>query len=219
MDGTPVLVTPPAQEPVTLADVKAWARVATSADDALLTAILTAARLHVEQIAGLALLTQTWDYWLDMFPYGGLSPLRWTYGSPYAASVPRWTYAFPSGEIALPYAPLQTVSFVKYVDDTGATATLDPSLYQVDATRLPGRIVPAYGQTWPVARSQPNAVQVEYVAGYGAASTNVPEPLKQAIKVLAATMYEQREATVEAVLQDVPLVFLQLVNAYRVWWL
>lgn len=221
MDGSAVLVTPPAAEPVTLAEAKLWARVDTSytTDDALITALITAARQHIETIACRALITQTWDYFLDCFPYGGLSPLRWTYGSPFAASVPRWTQAFPSGELALPYPTLQSVTFLKYTDDTGTVQTLDPTLYQVDTARIPGRIVPAYGQVWPTARAQPNAVQVRFQSGFGASGSSVPEPLKDAIKVLVATWYGQRETLAPGTIGTIPAVLDVLINQYRVYWL
>lgn len=218
-DGTAVLVTGPTSEPVTLADLKNWARVSTTADDDLLAAVLTAARLHVEEITGRALITQTWDYFLDYFPYGGLYPLRYTYGSPYAAMVPRYSLAFPSGDLSIPRHPVQSVTYLKYVADDGTLTTLDPSFYQVDLNRIPARILPSYGNIWPVARAVPNAVNVRYVAGFGNTRDLVPAPLSQAIKVLAATMYEQREAHVEAALQAVPLVFDRLIDQYKVFWL
>jgi hypothetical protein len=218
-DGSRVLVTPPAAEPVDVAELKDWVRVVTEADDELLAGCVIAARFHVEQITGRALITQTWDYFCDTFPYGGYYPLRFAFATPFFSTVPRLSPGFPSGELALPWAPAQSVTFVKYLDGTGATQTLDPTLYQFDGNRIPGRILPAYGQVWPVTRLQPNAVQVRYVAGFGANPTDVPEPLRQAIKVLVAAMYENREAVAAQALQSVDFAFHALIAQYRVFWL
>lgn len=54
------LLTPPAAEPLSLAEAKAQARVEHDAEDALFTRLIAAARRYVEQACGLALVTQTW---------------------------------------------------------------------------------------------------------------------------------------------------------------
>lgn len=192
MDGTLELITAPASEPVTVIEAKAWARVTTDEDDSLIDALTSTARAHVEELTGRALLTQTWDYWLDRFP---------------------------CGELAVPRPLLRTVTYIKYIDQSGALITLDSSKYTVDAKRIPGRIVPSYGNVWPSARGVPNAINVRFDAGFGAASESVPLQLRQAILVLVATLYEQREHLTEAALQDVPVAFWQLINQHRVWWL
>ena len=62
------LITPPAVEPVTLADAKAHLKVDTTDDDALITALITAARARAEWHTGRALITQSWTLWLDAWP-------------------------------------------------------------------------------------------------------------------------------------------------------
>ena len=222
MEGTLSLVTAPTQEPVTITEAKSWARIPYDDDDELVEGMLLAAREHVEQILGRALLTQTWDYFLDTFPFGGLAPLRYTYGSPYAVAVPRLNASYPSGEMSVPRPKLQSVTWLNYVDgDTMQLVTLDPSQYTVDPYRVPARIVPAYGLVWPAALSVPNTINLRFVAGYGDTPEMVPNRIRQAIKVLVATMYEQRESVAENALNDVPQAFWNLINQDddRVWWL
>jgi hypothetical protein len=57
---TSTLIAGPGAEPVTLAAAKAFCRIDAGDDDALVTALIAAARLHVEGLIGRALITQTW---------------------------------------------------------------------------------------------------------------------------------------------------------------
>lgn len=195
MDGSLVIVTPPAAEPVTLQEAKDWCRGPTSADDTLITALITSARRYVEKVTSRALITQTWDYFLDGFP---------------CRSIP-----FPRG------TPLQSVTSVKYTDPlTGNQLTLNAGLYTVNIKKEPGLVVPSYGNVWPTPKCVENAVEIRFVAGYGASGSAVPEELKQAIKVLIASMYANREhITTDGAPTQIPAAFENLINEYRIWWL
>jgi hypothetical protein len=57
---TSYLIAGPGEEPVSLAEAKAFARIDGSDEDALVSALIAAARLHVESLTGRALVTQTW---------------------------------------------------------------------------------------------------------------------------------------------------------------
>ena len=57
---TSYLIAGPGEEPVTLAEAKAFARIDGDDEDALVAALIAAARLHVESLTGRALVTQTW---------------------------------------------------------------------------------------------------------------------------------------------------------------
>lgn len=183
------LVTGPAVEPVTLAEAKAHLRVTGTDEDALVSALIVAARSFAEECTGRAFVTQTWDYVLD---------------------------AFPCAAFELPKAPLQSVTSVSYVDTDGATQTLDSGLYKVDAITDPGRIAPAYGETWPSTRAEENAVTIRFVAGYGLAAA-VPQPIKQALLLMTGQQFEHREATAEGSWSRLPLGVDALLGLYRVF--
>ncbi|WP_114010189.1 head-tail connector protein [Cohaesibacter intestini] len=59
------LLTPPQIEPVSLSDIKAYLKIDHSEEDDLLRAFLTSARIHLEQLIGQHLITQTWRVILD----------------------------------------------------------------------------------------------------------------------------------------------------------
>lgn len=148
----------------------------TTADPELVNWI-TAARQYCETFTHRAFITQTWDLAQDVFP-GGFDSL--------------W----------IPKPPLVSVTSVSYVDQPGVTQTWSASLYTVDAPVGPearkGRLYPAYLQIYPVTRAIENAVTVRFVAGYGAAASSVPAPIKAAMKLLIGNWWMNREAAVIA---------------------
>ena len=65
------------------------------------------------------------------------------------------------------------------------------TVYSVDTTSEPGLITLAYSQSWPTVRSIHHAIEIIYIAGYGAAA-NVPEEVKSAMKMILGNLYEHR---------------------------
>ena len=65
---TSTLIAGPGEEPVTLADAKAFCRIDSSDEDALVSALIAAARLQVESLTGRALVTQTWRLTMTCAP-------------------------------------------------------------------------------------------------------------------------------------------------------
>ena len=168
------VVTGPTEEPVTLQEAKDHLRVDVASDDTLVQRLIADAREWAERFTRRALVTQTWRLWLDEFPDG-----PGTYGP----------------AIVLPGGKVQSVSSVKYIDAAGVLQTLAGAEYALVAKdpQKPAQLVPAYGKAWPGTRGEPNAVQVEYVTGYGAAAA-VPAIVRQAILLHVGWHYENREA-------------------------
>ena len=92
-----ILITPPAAEPVTLSETKAWLRVDTNDEDSTIATLISAGRVLVEQATRRALVTQSWRIILDAWPNAGADGSR-TLLSLRPASLP--------AEIALPLAPV-----------------------------------------------------------------------------------------------------------------
>jgi len=199
------LLTPPGSEPVTRDEAKQHTRIEFDNDNALFDSLLTTARRYVERTQNRTLMTATWQATFDHFPYGsGLVDVQRSSINGYLGrrnQQPRWP---DWTSFRIPRPPLQSVTSIVYIDMNGNTQTLDPSLYLVDATQDPGRINPAYAQSWPIARQMLNAITITFVAGYGAASA-IPEAYKTAIKMLVTHWYRNREAVSYANLAELPL--------------
>lgn len=161
------LVTPPAEEPISLAEAKAHLRVTFSDDDSLITRAITAARQTFEEATYRQLVTATWDLKLDRFPR-------------------------QRAPILVPRAPLASVTSIKYTDTAGAEQTINAANYRVSAGRQPGQIARAFAYAWPTPLNEPDVVAIRFVAGYGGAA-DVPAAIKEALLLLVGQYYEFRE--------------------------
>ena len=195
---THTLITAPSTEPVTIAEARAHLRLDTSGsppshpDDALVTALITAARQHIESVTGRALITQTWELRADQFIDG----------------------------YELPKAPAASITSVTYIDLAGATQTLSSTQYELIAdagpNAQPGRLIPTYLAIWPSSRGHVDDVRIRYVAGYGNGAA-VPAPLKAALLLLVAHLHENREASAPAALAQLPFGVQALLAPHQVF--
>ncbi|HVW36055.1 MAG TPA: head-tail connector protein [Pirellulales bacterium] len=214
------LVTPPAAEPVTLAEAKLHARINLTDDDDLVSALIVAARRYCEAFTRRQFVTATWNMVLDTFPSRTFPTGMFQTGTFPTGSYPIGTFpggTFPLGAlynwaITLPLPPVQAVNSITYLDSAGDLQTLAPSQYVVDVTGEPARLTPQYGFVWPITRWQVGSVTVQFTAGYGTAA-DVPETVKAAIKLLVAHWYEHREAVSDKTMASVPLAVESLLLA------
>lgn len=183
------LITPPASEPVTLDEAKAYARVSDAADDDLITTLIKAARERVEAITWRAIMPQTWALTLTGFP----------------------------DRLRLPYPPFQSVSAVRYFDETGIQRVLGSSIYRVDPDDDSAIIGLAVDQDWPELDSdRPYPVTLEYIAGYADAAS-VPDSIKIATKIIVTHLFNNRELVIVGTsASPMPFSADALLNPYRV---
>lgn len=196
------LVTPPAVEPVTLAEAKAFLRLEITDDDSLVTSLITVARQRCETMLRRAFITQTWDVFLDGWPYGGgyyyrdiRSMMRGATGWPYSGGgmgIPNWLPLGGGVPIEIPRPKLQSVSTITYLDSAGKSQILDPTQYTLHSG-TPGTIRPAINATWPSTFPTFEAVTIRVVVGYGDTGASVPECVKLGIKLLVSHYYENRD--------------------------
>lgn len=182
------LVAAPVEEPVTITELKTHLRLSGSDEDTYLTALIIEARTTIEDRLNIAMVDQTWemaldnwgrgdDYWWDGVRDGAMGDL-FAPNANTSVGLPRW--------------PLSSVTSVKTYDEASAeTIVTIATTFDIDTYRTPGRLTLKSGSTWPVATRANNAIIIRYVAGYGDAS-DVPAPLKRAVRQLAAYMYEHR---------------------------
>jgi uncharacterized phiE125 gp8 family phage protein len=182
------LIIAPESEPVTLDEAKAHLKVNLGDEDALITALITVSRQWAENFMGRAVLSQTWDYFLD---------------------------GFASDCIELPLPPLISVTSVKYIDNNGATQTLATTEYEVDTAAEPGIVRLGFGKSWPGTRPKANAVIVRFVAGY-AGVNSLPGPIKSACLLVIGELYERREhGIIASQVSVVPMSAEYLLWPYR----
>lgn len=151
---TSVLIQPQG-EPLHLDHVKLHCGITDTDRDLLVPAWISDARGRIEALTNRQLLHARFQLSLPRFPedscrVGG----EWRYRG-----------------IVLPHVPLSTVVSVQYVDEAGATQTVDPAAYVVNARKVPAVVVPAYGYSWPATLQGPEAVTVTYDAGYASPIT------------------------------------------------
>lgn len=180
------VTTPPATEPVTLAEMKLHSRIDNSDDDTLVTSLIIAARMQIEQMANTKLITQTLALSIDSLPDSGILYLD---------------------------GPVQSVTTFEYTDLNGDLQEWDDTLYQVDITANPARLMPLYDEYFPDILNDYNSIVVTYVAGCGNAN-EVPAILKQAIKMLVAHWYNQRETVGEVQGYEVPYAVDNIVKMF-----
>jgi len=162
------LKTPAATEPVTVDEVKLYARVAHSVEDTIIAEWIKAARKMAEEYQFRSYIEQVYTLTYDDYP-------------------PRC--------FDIPMPPLISVDSIKYYDTDNTEYAFDSSNYFVDLTSEVGRVSLNYNTYWPTTILRPvNGVVIEFTAGYGDEAADVPESVKNAIYIYCTHMYENRES-------------------------
>lgn len=181
-----------AAEPITATEAKTHSRVDTSADDAYIATLITSARQWVENWTNRSLVNTTWVLRMPDFPR----------------------------EIRIPRSPLSSITSITYIDTNGDSQTLSSAEYQVNTNAVVGLVKPVVDSTvaWPSIRGGDyDSVVVTYVAGYGAAASAIPDPIKHAVKELVAHLYEHREPVIIGqTVNEMPLAVENLLAPYVV---
>ncbi len=169
----PRRVVAPAVMPVSLAEAKAHLRVEHVHEDAAITGMIAAAVDHLDGwsgILGRCLIDQTWEMLAGGWPANRC-----------------FTLPFPDCS-----APVVT-----YRDAAGATQTLDAALYVLIEGHGGSQILFFADAPLPALDPRhPAPVTLRFVAGYGAADTDVPQALRSAILILTGDLYSARESFV-----------------------
>lgn len=183
---TSYLLAGPAVEPITLAQAKAFLKVDDEAEDALIETLIAASRMHVEGVTGRALIEQSWRLVLDGFPTSGI--------------------------VRLPVSPLIAVTAITVTSEDAESEelSLDGFTGQGDQLVVPKSVL---GRSF---NPQRGGIEIDYKAGFGADSGDVPADIKQAMLGLIAHWYEFRDAVIVAGTGAiVPSGFDALVSRYK----
>lgn len=180
------VVTPP--EPVVpLAEAKAHLRVRHGDEDALIEAYVAAATAHID------------------------GPDGWLGRSLGDQVLEAYTDVFRDC-MSLPYGPVTEIISVKYLAGTGDEVILLPTEYELRGWLLGS----AFGKRWPSVLSRPEAVRIQYRAGYA----DLPPPIRAAILLMVGDLYMNRETvTTGASASQIPMntTVLNLLSPYRIF--
>jgi uncharacterized phiE125 gp8 family phage protein len=201
----------PAVEPLTLDIVKAHVRIDNDIDDTTLLPIyLATARASAESYLGRALITQTLVSTIRRLETDGPG---WHWDS--------WGTGWPSisrtgrRAIELARAPVQSFTSVSILDDAGTSTPvtangvcdigLDPARLYLDWSAVRDLVPPI---AWPIQH-----LAITFTAGYGADGSFVPQPIRNAILLMTAALYERRGDEAET---EMPKAARYLLDPYRI---
>lgn len=186
------IVSPPGAKPVDAADLKAHLRVTSSAEGGVIDDCLDTAiaMLDGEGELGAAMISQTWAETFPRVPGAG-------------------------GDLDLSLGPISEILAVDYRDQEGAwqaAPLADFELYDGGGRPF------VRSDAWPAIGAYPDAIKITFIAGFGPLASDVPAPLRQAVKLLAANFYEIREPVVLGVTPaEMPISVDRLIAPYRRW--
>lgn len=184
---TPLALTPPATEPVSLAEAKIFLRLDQDHEDTLLATLITAARLMVEAASGRMLIEQGWRIVLDRWPQ--------------------------HSEIRLPLSPVLSIAAARVYDALGAARPVAPDSLALDIQADPP-LIRVTGEVPEIGRDR-GAIEIDLRVGYGASASQVPALLRQAVLMLAARWFEQRGDVVGRDAAALPTAIMALVAPFR----
>lgn len=184
------VTTEPSGEPISLAEAKTHLRVDHDEENGMIQILIQAAREIAEKTTNRSLITQTRTIKLDYFPR--------------------------CGEFKIPYGPISSDPddfVITYYDENEVLQTLDSDDYWLDTTSGIPRV--RIKNSWPSTFDMPNAVIIEYVAGYGT-SSDVPKRIKQAMYLILGHLYENKEQVMDTQMYELPFGADVLLNQYVV---
>ena len=192
----PVLITPPAIQPVTLAEAKLHLRVDHNDEDALIQSLIRAATEHLDGwtgILGRCLVEQVWRQDHDRF----------------------------AREMSIPLGPVIAVQSITWRDPAGQLNTVPSGSYDLRIDEAGNAVIRFDADyVFPTNLHESRAVAITFKAGYPTnpgppATSTVPDPLKVAILLLIGHWYQNREAVSAAGMASLPFAVEALIAPYR----
>jgi uncharacterized phiE125 gp8 family phage protein len=183
-----ILLTAPAVEPVSLDEARSFLRVEHNDDDEVIAALAAGARIHVEAATRRALITQAWRLSADGWP--------------------------EDGRLAVRPGPLQSLTAARVYDLENMAHDVDVQAFVPD---LGGSALVFAPWAVPAPGRSALGIELDVAVGYGDAAIDVPEPLRQAIRLLVAHWYDNRGLIVAGTTQAavLPQAVAALLAPYR----
>ena len=206
----PVRTVAPTTPAVSLDDAKQQCRIDHGDEDEKIKAFVDAATDAIDAYGGLsgrALITQTWRQDFDGF-------FDWR-----SKNAGIFNPADRAPYLRLSIGDVQSVSSITYYDSNNAQQTLSPSVYTVLQDAIGPYVTLQQGQTWPSTAIRDDAVRITWVAGFGNTPDDVPAKYRQAILLLVAQWYENREDVLvdyRVTVSELPWTVKMLIGLNRV---
>jgi uncharacterized phiE125 gp8 family phage protein len=196
-----VLVTGPSVEPITTTEAKTHLNVSGTSKDTYIDTLIVTARRQIERYLNRALINQSWKVYYDCWKH---------------------EMKIPFGRLQIAGAsPGPASPVVKYYNTSGTLTTLTESdYYWVVTTTDPGRIVRKYDVTYPELQDgRPDAIEIAFTAGFGAAATAIPDEIKHAMKLLITNYFEHRGDIVIGgqTAHKIPSYITDLIHSYKLY--
>lgn len=151
-----------ASEPITLTEAKTHLRIDTSDYDSIITPLIATVRQFGEAVTGRDFINKTYKGYLDSFPHESIEIRK---------------------------SKLQSITSIRYYINNILTTFSSANYYFTKADNSFSKIFLVDGSTYPSTDNRMQAVEVLFVAGYGADATFVPQGLKQAMLSHLAVLF------------------------------
>jgi hypothetical protein len=184
------LITAPVLPAITTAEAKLFLKVDNSDDDTTIASLVLAATRKAEQYVKQVFITQTWDGWLDGFQTS--NRMRDEDFEGFKEGPDLYSRGREERFIELTKAPLQSVTHLKTYDTANNVSTFSASNYFLDTASKPARLILNDSASWPSSLRGLHAVNVRVVAGYGLNPSDIPDGVRNAIKLLTTLYFENR---------------------------
>lgn len=164
--------TVPTVEPITVDEVKSFGNIDSSDENTLIEGYIKAVREATQNYLGRSLIEQSITLLMDFWP--GIV-------------------------IELPMPPLISITGVYTTDEDGTDTTYASTNYMtITSTETRGKLILRQGATAPTNTDRDyGGFKVVYKAGYGNEATDVPQSIREGMKLWTAIFYETR-----ALMQD-----------------
>lgn len=198
------LISAPEREPISLMEAKVYLRVDHDAEDELMQHFIKCARQAVEAFTARSLMLQTWQMTVNSGFGSMISSTDYLLG----------IHSKGMGGIELARSPfIELMKAPVLVDEYGRRDIHD---YRLDTAGRVARI--HFGSSLAQFLSGQGHLEILFKAGYGEHPEEVPAPLRQAIIMVVAELYEKRQSAndnqfIAPVLSD---GVIQLIRPYRV---
>lgn len=187
----------PSGSVVTLSDVKLDLRVDHDFEDTLIQSLIQAATEYLEApsgVLGKAFLTQTWK----LSARGPDSDCR----------------------IYIPVTPVQSIEAISYFNTDNVEQVLAITDFHLYGDENWAYLTPKDDIEWPDLFDRLDALTITFKAGFGDAETDVPETIRQIVRLLVTHWYTNRSAVnLGTIATEIPMAAESLISVNRKGWI